>query len=183
VVRSVDGPVDVLALCVGTGVLVHAIAAGVPVRRAVLWEPPYRATVDPHADDVLFAHRLDELVGAGRRAAAVRAFLIHALGFPVGKVSALPLRPALWRALLADAAVLSRDVRMMNGLSIPERTLTAVGVPVLVVAGTTGPDWMKLAAQAVVEAIPGSEHTVIAAGGHAPDPAALAPAVERFLLR
>ena len=36
----------------------------------------------------------------------------------------------------------------MNGLAIPERVASAVGVPVLVAAGSDSLDWMRRAARA-----------------------------------
>ncbi|OII11366.1 hypothetical protein BIU97_05530 [Curtobacterium sp. MCBA15_009] len=183
VVASVDGPVSALGICVGAGVVLRALAAGVPIDAAVLYEPPYRASVDPHADDVVFADLLDEHVAAGRRAQAVRAFLAHVLGVPMGQISALRLRSGLWRSLVADAHVLGRDVRVMNGLAIPERVASAVGVPVLVAAGSDSLEWMRRAARAVVGAVPGSEYTEVAGQGHVPDPAAVGQVLDAFLAR
>ncbi|ROS68864.1 pimeloyl-ACP methyl ester carboxylesterase [Curtobacterium sp. PhB172] len=183
VVASVDGPVAALGLCVGAGVVLRGLAAGVPFGAAVLWEPPYRATVDPHADDVVFADLLDEHVAAGRRAQAVRAFLAHVLGVPMGQISALRLKGALWRSLVVDAHVLSRDVRVLNGLAIPERVAAAVGVPVLVAAGSDGHEWMRQAARAVVEAVPGSHYVEVPGQGHVPDPAAIGAVLDGFLVR
>jgi hypothetical protein len=51
---------------------------------------------------------------------------------------------------------------------------------VLVVAGSNSTDWLKIAAQDTVHAIPGSEHTVLQGQTHLVDPAALAAAAERF---
>jgi pimeloyl-ACP methyl ester carboxylesterase len=179
VVDSIADQVTAVGICVGAGVVLHGIAAGVPVDGALLWEPPYRASVDPHAEDVLFADTLDEHIAAGRRGAAVRAFLAQVLGVPMGQVAGLRLKPTLWRSLLADAHVLARDVRMLNGLAIPERVLAAVGVPVLVASGTGSPDWMASAARAAAEAIPGSEHTVLRGQGHVPDPEVLGSLLTR----
>ncbi|WP_144760799.1 alpha/beta fold hydrolase [Curtobacterium sp. 9128] len=179
VVASADGPVTVASVCVGAGVVLHALASGLPADAAVLWEPPYRASVDPHADDVVFADTLDEHVAAGRRATAVRAFLGQVLGLPMGQVSAYRLRPALWRSFLADADVLARDVRMLNGLAIPERTLAAVGVPVVVGCGTESAAWLGLAARATAEAIPGSELVVVPGEDHSPR----ADTLDRLLTR
>ena len=179
IVESVDGPVTGVGVCVGVGVVLHGIAAGVPLDGALLWEPPYRASVDPHAEDVVFADTLDEHVAAGRRGAAVRAFLAQVLGIPMGQIAGVRLKPTLWRALLADAHVLPRDVRMLNGLSIPERVLASVGVPVLVASGTESPDWMGPAARAAAEAIPGSDHTVVPGQGHVPDAEAIGALLDR----
>ncbi|WP_439693015.1 alpha/beta fold hydrolase [Curtobacterium sp. SP.BCo] len=183
VVASIGAPTAALGLCVGAGVVLRGLAAGIPIDAAVLWEPPYRATVDPHADDVVFADALDEHVEAGRRAQAVRAFLTQVLGVPMGQVTALRLKGALWRSLVVDAHVLSRDVRVLNGLAIPERTAAAVGVPVLVGAGGEGLEWMRQAARAVVEAVPGSEYTEVPGQGHVPEPRAVGVVLDRFLAR
>lgn len=179
VTESLASPVTAVGICVGVGVVLHGIASGAPVDAALLWEPPYRASVDPHAEDVVFADVLDEHVAAGRRGAAVRAFLAQVLDVPMGQIAGLRLKPTLWRALLADAHVLARDVRMLNGLAIPERALASVGVPVLVASGTDSPSWMGPAARAAAEAIPGSEHTVVPGQGHVPDPEALGALLAR----
>ncbi|WP_022906417.1 MULTISPECIES: alpha/beta fold hydrolase [unclassified Curtobacterium] len=183
VVADVEGPITAVGLCVGAGVVLHAIAGGVRLDAAVLWEPPYRATVDPHADDVVFADALDEHVASGRRAQAVRAFLAHVLGVPMGQITALRLKGSLWRSLVVDAHVLSRDVRVLNGLAIPERVAAAVGVPVLVAAGGDGLEWMRQAARAVVEAVPGSEYTEVPGQGHVPAPEALGELLDRLTVR
>ncbi|WIB77357.1 alpha/beta fold hydrolase [Curtobacterium sp. MCPF17_002] len=183
VVADVEGPVTALGVCVGAGVVLHGLAAGVPIDAAVLYEPPYRATVDPHADDVVFADILDEHVAAGRRAQAVRAFLAHVLGLPMGQITALRLKGALWRSLVVDAHVLSRDVRMLNLLAVPDRVAAAIGVPVLVAAGGTGLEWMRQAARAVVEAVPGSEYTELPGQGHVPDPEAIGQVLDRVTAR
>lgn len=183
VVASIDGPVAALGICVGAGVVLRALAAGTPINAALLYEPPYRASVDPHADDVVFADVLDEHVVAGRRAQAVRAFLAHVLGIPMGQITALRLKGSLWRSLVADAHVLSRDVRVLNGLAIPERVAASVGVPVVVAAGSASLEWMRTAARALVGAVPGSEYTELAGQGHVPDPAAIGLALDRFLGR
>lgn len=180
VTESIAAPVTAVGLCVGVGVVLHGIAAGAPVEGALLWEPPYRASVDPHAEDVVFADVLDEHVAGGRRGAAVRAFLAQVLDVPIGQIAGLRLKPTLWRALLADAHVLGRDVRMLNGLTIPERALASVGVPVLVASGTESPSWLGPAARAAAEAIPGSEHTVVPGQGHVPDPQALCALLARI---
>lgn len=183
VVADIDGPVTALGLCVGAGVVLHGLAGGVPIDAAVLYEPPYRATVDPHADDVVFADLLDEHVAAGRRAQAVRAFLAQVLGVPMGQITALRLKGALWRSLVTDAHVLSRDVRMLNLLAVPERVAAAIGVPVLVAAGGTGHEWMRQAARAVVETVPGSGYAELPGQGHVPEPEAIGQVLDRFTAR
>ena len=181
VVESVPGPVVTFGACVGAGVLLHGLAAGVPITRAVLFEPPFRASVEHHVDDVVFADLLDEHVAVGRRSQTVRAFLAHVLGVPMGQVALLRIRPAVWSALLGDAHVLPRDVRVLNGLVIPERVAAAVGVPVLVASGDSGPDFMGQAARALAEAIPGAAHVLLPGQWHRPEPAVVRRTVDRFV--
>ncbi|RUQ03440.1 alpha/beta hydrolase [Curtobacterium sp. HSID17257] len=181
VTASVGGPVDAVGWCVGAGVVLRGLATGVPFGRAVLWEPPYRASVDPQGDDVLFADFLDGHVAAGRRAQAVRAFLSRVLGVPIPHITAARLKPGLWRSLLADAHVLARDVRVLNGLSVPERVAASVGVPVLVASGDRGAEWMRQASVALAEAVPGARHLVVPGQGHVPEPSVLRHLVDRFV--
>lgn len=181
VAASVGGPVDAVGWCVGAGVVLRGLATGVPFGRAVLWEPPYRASVDPQGDDVLFADFLDGHVAAGRRAQAVRAFLSRVLGVPIPHITAARLKPGLWRSLLADAHVLARDVRVLNGLSVPERVAASVGVPVLVASGDRGAEWMRQASVALAEAVPGARHLVVPGQGHVPEPSVLRHLVDRFV--
>ncbi|MBT2502019.1 alpha/beta fold hydrolase [Curtobacterium sp. ISL-83] len=181
VVATVDAPVTAVGLCVGAGVVLHGLAGGLPVVRAVLYEPPYRASVDPHADDVVFADLLDEHIAVGRRAQAVRGYLAQVLGVPMGQISALRFKRRLWRSLVAHAHVLARDVRVLGGLVIPERTAASVGVPVLVAAGDDGFGWMRQAAHALVGAIPGSEYAEVRGQGHVLDPRVLGMLLDRFI--
>jgi len=180
VVDSVDGPVSAYGYCIGAGIVLRGLAAGVPVDRAVLFEPPFRASVEQHVDDVLFADLLDEHVAAGRRAQAVRAFLSHVLGAAMGQITMLRLRSGVWARLLRDAHVLSRDVRVLNGLVIPERVAAAVGVPVLVVSGDDGPEFMGRAARAVGQAVPGADYVQLPGQWHRPEPEVIRTVIDRF---
>lgn len=180
VIDAVDGPAWIYGYCVGAGLVLHGLAAGVPTTGAVLYEPPFRASVEHHVDDVVFADMLDEHVAAGRRSQTVRAFLAHVLGVPMGQIALLRLRPAAWSGLLAEAHVLSRDVRVLNGLVIPERVAAAVGVPVLVASGDDGPEFMRRAARALGEAVPGATYVELPGQWHRPEPEAVRAALERF---
>lgn len=180
VVAAVGGTPSAIGLCAGAGLVLLAAAAGVPVDRVVAWEPPYRASVDPRFPD---AGRIGRLVGAGRRGAAVRFFLRRVLGTPWLAPVVLRTQRPVWAGLLAGAATLPNDVAVMTGFAVPADTFARITTPVLVMTGGSSPDWLKLATHAAVEALPGSEHTVLQDQGHVVDGVALAAGVVPFLLR
>jgi alpha-beta hydrolase superfamily lysophospholipase len=181
--RDESGGREVAAVGVWTGaaLLLEAIAAGVPVARAVAYEPPYRAAADPDADAILAPARLDELLASGRRSTVLRAYLRDIQGVGSRYVVLLSLSPRIWRGLVGSAPTLPNEVRIANGGVIPVRTLEAVGAPVLVVHGGRSPDWVKLASRATVESIPGASHTVLQDQSRVPDGRALAALSVPFL--
>ncbi|PZE23704.1 alpha/beta hydrolase [Curtobacterium sp. MCBD17_028] len=180
VIAAAGGRPSVVGLCAGAGLVLLAAAGGAPIERAVAWEPPYRASVDPRFPD---PERITALVRGGRAAAAVRFFLRRVLGTPWLAPVVLRMQRPAWAGLLAGAATLPNDVHVMTGFALPTEVLARITTPVLVMTGGSSPDWLKLAAHAAVEAVPGSEHTVLQDQAHVVNGAALAEGVVPFLLR
>jgi pimeloyl-ACP methyl ester carboxylesterase len=178
VIDGLGGSALAIGICSGAGLVLSALAAGAPISRAVVWEPPYRV----ESEGIAHEDRLRTLLESGRKATAVRFFLTRVLGLTWARALAIRSRPAVWRGLLDAAPTLPREVAIMNGLSIPERTFASIAAPVLVTVGSASPDWMKLASLAVVQALHGSAHTVLQDQTHDVDPVVLAPVATTFLL-
>ena len=184
VIDAVGGSASVVALCAGSGVALHALAEDAEARRitrAVVYEPSYVPGAT-RADGARILAELTDRVARGRLGAAIDLFVVDVLGMPRRVPAAARLKRATWRYLLAGAAALPAEAIAMDGFVLPTETFQTIDRPVLVVAGGDSTDRMKIAAQDVVHAVPGSEHTVLQDQQHRVDPAALAPVAARFLL-
>jgi len=180
VIAEVGGAVRALAMCAGSGLVLHSLVAGAAVEGAVLYEPSYRPGATPDGEGAQHIAALQQRIDRGKRASAVGYFLVRVLGMPRYAPLLLRLRPRQWRALVAAAPTLPYDARAMDGFALPVDAFATIDAPVLVVAGGDSTDRLKIAAHATVEAIPGSEHTVLQDQNHLVDPAALAAVATRF---
>ena len=77
-VEATGGAADVFGMSSGGVLALRAAAAGVPFRRAVVYQPPFTVDASGHLPPADFEQRLDELVASGDRGATVE--LLHAGG-------------------------------------------------------------------------------------------------------
>ena len=81
VIGVAGGPANLYGTSSGAGLAMHAAAAGLPVARLALWEPPYSVNGRPDLpDDTAAVYR--ELVEAGRRGDAIEYFMAKVVGLP-----------------------------------------------------------------------------------------------------
>jgi pimeloyl-ACP methyl ester carboxylesterase len=161
-------------------ILALKAAAGLPVTKLVLYEPPFN-TDDSHpvlpAD---FAGQLAELVSAGRRGDAVELYQTTAVGIPADVVAQLrhaPFRPAME----AIAHTLVYEAEIVGDRSMPAGLLASVTIPALVVTGEQSPPFLRAAAQAAASALPGGRLAILPGQTHDINPDATAPVVAEFL--
>lgn len=180
VIDELGGFADAIGLCAGGALVLHGLAAGLPIKRAVVWEPPYRVAGEPEAAEPYEA-RLRALLDRGKRATAARYYLTRVLGLTWRRALSLRSRGPVWRGLLDAAGALDREAATLNDLRLPADVLAAIDAPTLLIVGSDSPDWMKNAVQAVVEHVQGSAHTVLQNQTHDVEPSAIAPAAISFL--
>ena len=114
VISAAGGHAHVWGLSSGAVLALEAAAAGLPIRRLAVHEPPF--VVDP-ADrrppaDLL--QRVTTLVDAGQRGAAVRYFMVDGMGAPAFVPTMLRLMPKAWKALTAVAHTLPYDAATLT---------------------------------------------------------------------
>jgi pimeloyl-ACP methyl ester carboxylesterase len=155
--------------------ILHAAAAGAPLGRLALFEPPL-ATEEDRSADAAFTARLEELVRSGRHREAVEFFL----GSIVPPEMLAGMGPAI-DAMTPIAPTLVHDGRLSEASS--PATAARVRNPTLVIdsEGSTGEltGW----AAALVGALPRGEHRSLAGRWHTVLDEDLAPVVREFLLR
>ena len=162
----------------GAALALLATAAGRPVNRLALWEPPYilEGTRERPPADTASIYR--EFVAAGRRDKAAEYFMAEVVGLPAEFVAMAKESP-WWPAQEAIAHTLAYDATVMGDYSIPAAA-SSVTVPTRVFTGGASEEWMKQGNQAVVEAIPSATACLVPDQQHNVDAAALAPALKEF---
>ncbi|MEU2115946.1 alpha/beta fold hydrolase [Streptomyces sp. NPDC016459] len=149
----------------GTGgaLALTAAAAGLTVGHVSVYEPPYSAEAAQRWS------RVAELLGRGRRSAALALFLTDSAG------------PAELRPGLTDLAhTLAYDLAVLGDGTVPERRLAGVHARVLVVDGGASPAGTRHAARAATAALPRARHRTLT--GQTPEvaPHVLAPVLTEF---
>jgi pimeloyl-ACP methyl ester carboxylesterase len=188
-IKAAGGRADVWGLSSGAVLALEAAAAGLPIRKLAVQEPPL--VVDP-ADrrppaDLL--PRLTTLIDAGRRGAAVRYFMVDGMGAPAFVPAMLRLMPGVWKALTAVAHTLPYDAAIMRGYQegrpLPAGQWASVTMPTLVMCGASKetPALFEHAAQAITAVLPDGRLEQRRGLGHtkALNPSVIADTLTEFL--
>jgi pimeloyl-ACP methyl ester carboxylesterase len=189
VIGAAGGQAHVWGLSSGAVLALDAAAAGVPVLRLAVHEPPLvvdQADRRPPAD---LRERASELIAAGRRGEAVRYFMVDGMGAPAFVPRVLRLMPGVWKRLTAVAHTLPYDAeiteRHQAGRPLPAGQWAAVTMPTLVMCGTEkeSAPFFHHAAAAVADALPNARLVVRRGLGHSKklDVKAIAATLTEFL--
>jgi pimeloyl-ACP methyl ester carboxylesterase len=165
----------------GAGLVLHAAAAGLPVTRAVMHEPPYSPAEMAEESRVASA-RIGSLIAQGRREDALVSFFTMT-GLPVGLVTRWRTE-AWWAPTVSLAHTLAYDSAVMGdeqGGTVPVDLAARVEVPALVLVGGASPSWMVDTDRALAEALPEGRLRVLDSAEHVVPPAVLVPVLAEFL--
>lgn len=182
-IAEAGGSAFLYGISSGGALVLEAAAAGLPVDRLAIYEVPFIVddTRAPLPAD--YVSRLDELVRADRRAAAVRMFMRDGVGLPKAAVALMGVLPA-WSKLKGVAHTLPHDTALVapfqTGRPLPARRWAAVGAPALVIDGGKSPAWIRNAARELATVLPDAEHHTLEGQTHIVKPKALAPALAEF---
>ena len=162
----------------GAALVLEAAAAGVPITKLALWEPPYvmDPAMRPPSDT---AETFERLVSEGRRGEAVEFFMGTVVGLPPQFVEQARTQP-WWAATEALAHTLEYDARIMGDYSVPLERAAGVGAPTLVLVGGASFPFMQETARALAEALPNGRVEVLEGQSHDVAPDAIAPALAAF---
>jgi pimeloyl-ACP methyl ester carboxylesterase len=168
----------------GASLALEATAAGVPISKLAMYEPPY--IVDdsrpPLAAD--YIEHLDALVAAGKRREVIRYFMTEAVGLPPEMVQPLLDSPMV-ESMEPLAHTVAYDGRVMlmgsmHSEPLPTRWTDTVTVPALVMDGGNSPAWGRNACRALVGVLPDVQYRTLAGQDHAAAPEAVAPLLAEF---
>jgi pimeloyl-ACP methyl ester carboxylesterase len=173
VIDAAGGHAHVWGLSSGAVLALNAAAAGVPILRLAVQEPPL--VVDPadRRPPADLRQRISELIGAGQRGEAVRYYMVDGMGAPSFVPGLLHLMPGVWKRLTAVAHTLPYDAQLVDGYQagrpLPAGQWATVKMPTLVMCGTEkeSPAFLRHAAAAVADTLPNGQLVVRHGLGHA----------------
>jgi len=179
-IAELGGSAAVYGHSSGAGLAAHAAAAGLPITRLVLHEPPYGPDDEQSVRTTL---ALSDAVRAAltedRPADAIELFLADS-GLPtevIEQMSADPRARALAVTMPYDFAVMGDDTR---GGTIPEDMIAKITVPTLVLVGSASDAFFRDTAARLVQILPNGAQAVLDGHDHAATAAVVAPVVATY---
>ncbi|GAB2504535.1 alpha/beta fold hydrolase [Nocardia heshunensis] len=183
VVDLAGEPVMLYGISSGAGMILDYLRSGRTARKVALYEVPFvvDATRPPLPDD--YIEHLHALLAQGKNGDAIKYFMRQGVRLPALLVAAFPLFPG-WSHLKTVAPTMAYDIQYVEqfqrGHKLPADRWTQLGAPVIVIAGSKSPAWMRNANEALAQAIPGAKHQVLPGQTHLVKAPVLAPALIEF---
>jgi pimeloyl-ACP methyl ester carboxylesterase len=174
------GPAYAHGVSSGAALLLRAVAAGLPVERLSVFEPPYRVPGAPPPPPDYIA-TLQRYGDADDRDGLVAYFQTQVIGLPEAMVQGFRGDP-MWASLCAMAPTLVYDGLALGGddHSLPGEMLASVGVPVLAVTSSGTAGWLGQTVEPVAAALPDARSVRLEGGFHQVPAPTLAPALAAF---
>ena len=171
------GSAAVFGFSSGAVLALYAAAAGLPIDRLFLYEPPFRFGDEAPVPPPDLPERLQRLVEIGRTADVVTTFQLEGIGLPPDVVAGIRQAP-FFPALEAMAQSVVRDAVITTSLPQPTPEMAAAVVPTVVMRG--GRSWPLLvtAAERLAGMLPNARLQVIPdAADHGLEPVSTAAAI------
>jgi pimeloyl-ACP methyl ester carboxylesterase len=183
VIGALGGSAFVHGHSSGGALSLDAVAAGLPIARLAVYEPPF--TVDdsrpPYPDG--FVDTLRGLVEAGRRGDAVAEFWRTGLLMPESEIEKAREAP-FWPQLESLAHTLVYDYEILGdriwGRPLPAAMADSITIPVLILQGGDSPPTLRNAAASIAALLPNTTTRVLEGQGHGAPADVLAPILESF---
>ena len=147
------GSAFVLGTSSGAALALQGAIAGLPIRKLLMYEPPYTPVPAGGKTAAQHAEALRGLVQREERGAAVRYFMCDVVGLPrlIGWLFALF---PMWPKLKAVANTLPYDLAILADVDILGPRAQGVKVPTMVAGGSKSPAPLQQAVTRVAAAIP-----------------------------
>ncbi len=183
VIDALGGSAFVYGHSSGGALSLDAAAAGLPIMKLAVYEPPF--TIDdsrqPYPDG--FIETLRGLVEAGRRGDAIAEFWRTGLLMPEPEIENARRAP-FWPQLESLAHTLIYDYEVL-GDRISGRPLSAawadsIAIPVLIFEGGDSPATLRNVVTSLEELLPNATKRTLAGQGHGAPADMLAPILESF---
>jgi pimeloyl-ACP methyl ester carboxylesterase len=179
VITQAGGSAAVFGNSSGAILALHAAAAGLPITKLALWEPPFFADPEAPRRQQAYVTQLNELLDAGRRGDAMALFM-KGVGLPEQMIAGMRHAP-MWPDMEALAHTLAYDAVIMGDSTMPAGLVASVKAPALVLDGSDTGAWAAESAQALCAALPNAQRHTLDGQNHNVDWDVLAPVLKAFL--
>jgi pimeloyl-ACP methyl ester carboxylesterase len=181
-IGEAGGSAFVLGLSSGAGLALEAAAAGLPIPKLAVYEPPYMVRPEDSVRHRTADHEthLKKLIADGRRGDAVKYFMRDMVEIPAIFVVMMRFIPGVWSKLKAVAHTLPYDAAIMGDFTLPAGRLKTVRAPTLAIGGGKSDARLRAAVDAVANAVPNSRQRTLSGQTHNVQPQALTPVVTEF---
>jgi len=178
VIDAAGGSAHLYGSSSGAALALEATAAGAPVTKLALWEPPYilDENARPPKDQV---QQYETMIAEGRRGDAAEYFMTQVVRLPAEFAAYAKTQP-WWPAQEALAHTLKYDAIIMGDYSLPARSAQAVKVPTVVIFGTASMPFMPITADALAKVLPKGKVRSLEGQEHNVDPTVLGPVLRDF---
>jgi pimeloyl-ACP methyl ester carboxylesterase len=168
----------------GAGLVLHAVAAGLPVEKFVLHDPPYSLDDETSKNEArAYGQKIRKLLAENNHGEAIKTFF-HGAGMPDEMIEQMHETP-MWPRLIALAPTLEYDSAVMgdieNGGAVPDRLVARASRPGLVLIGGESPPFMIEVGVRLAGLLPWGGHRVLTGQGHVAAPDVVAPIVADFV--
>jgi pimeloyl-ACP methyl ester carboxylesterase len=180
-VSEAGGSAFVVGVSSGAGLALQAAASGLTISKLALYEPPYVDSGGRSPTAEYARRRLEQLVSAGDRRAAVKYFMADVVGVPRAFVLVMPwLMRSAWKKNELVAHTLSYDLTILSDRSVLDDRRTAIVVPTLVIGGEKSPPELRNAVSAVASALPHARSRFLEGQNHFLSAETVAPVLREF---
>jgi hypothetical protein len=182
-IDRIGGPAHLYGHSSGAGLVLHAVAAGLPVDEFVLHDPPYSPDDESSRDGARrYGRTIRSLLAQERRAEALETFC-RLTGMPEEVIDGMR-GTHRWAELTALAPTLAYDSAVMGDIesgAVPEDVAVRVTRPGLVLVGGESPPFMMEVGRRLAHLLPEGRLHVVEGHGHVVPPDVLAPVVAEHL--
>jgi pimeloyl-ACP methyl ester carboxylesterase len=177
--HAAGGRAHVFGTSSGAALALAGAAAGLPIERLALYEPPYMVGEGGHRPPKDHREQARALVDAGKRSAAVTYFMVDVVGMPRPLAWIFRLMP-FWQKLKATAHTLPYDLEIMGDFTFPEAKARSIPVPTAAISGEKSPPVLQRATLAVADANSRVRHITLPKQSHNVSMKVLAPVLIQF---
>lgn len=164
----------------GACLAIEAAAAGLPVSKLAIYEPPYMVGPKARTVPADFEREMQHLIAEGKHGEAVRYFMVKLIGMPALFWPMIRLSK-MYKTLAAQAPSLPYDMAAVHGFQPPLERLASIKAPTLAMYGSKTMPVLRDSTELCASTIAGATLKVLPGQTHEVKADAIAPELLAFM--